>query len=74
MTDFSLQFRDQFLSSVDRLLIVDRAQNVAIPLNRLVDLNALVTHPAVPYRVSIHRYDEQATFLFKAILGPSQTG
>jgi len=59
---FSLQFGDELLGSVDRLLIVDRALDLPVPRNRLVDFNALLTHSDV--HTEQPRYDEQMTDWF----------
>jgi hypothetical protein len=45
-----LQIRDKFFGAVNRNLIQDRPLYVAIPLNRLVDLVALLTHWAPPFQ------------------------
>lgn len=42
---FGLQIGNEFLSSIDRLLIGDRALDFPVPLDRLVDFSALLTHP-----------------------------
>jgi hypothetical protein len=59
---FNFQFGDELLSTVDRLLIVDRALDLPVPRNRLVDFNALLTHSDV--HTEQPRYDEQMTGRF----------
>jgi hypothetical protein len=49
---FNFQFGDELLSTVDRLLIVDRALDLPVPRNRLLDFSALLTHSDGPYRAA----------------------